>query len=152
MSGRLPHLVLATFICLSVGGCFDGELYVVSESNNQMMIIDRIERIGPESNARITIISRKPHSTEVNDWLIRRLSFDTKFRCAEGTLQYGASVVQLETGSTMSLPASGTAWEHPSPETEKAKAVKVVCELNQADLKLEARTLDQIEREYRNRD
>lgn len=150
VSGTTLHAALALAICFSISSCNSNEQYVVSESSTQMMIVDRIDRNGPEPKARITIISSKSEQSEINDWLVRRLSFSVRFRCAEGALLYGASVAQLETGPTIRAPETSAAWEHPSPGTGKANAVKVVCEPSVANIVRETRTLDHLEHEYRN--
>jgi|GEM_PF-4587244 len=149
MRETMVRLALVLGTCLGASGCGTGERYVVSQSSNQMMVIDMIDRKGPEPTARITIISSKPELDEFNDRLIRRLSFETRFNCADGAMRYGASVARLESGSKVTAPESGAVWEHPAPATGKANAIRVVCEPSSANVALERRSLDRLERDYR---
>lgn len=135
---------------LLIGGC-GGESYVVAKSKSQLMVVDRIDREGAEPTARLTFIASRPDPAQIAGGLIRRLSFDVRFKCAEGALRYGASVARLETGDMISSPEGGAAWERPAPESDKGKAVKVVCDPVRSGVRREARTLSSLEREYRAR-
>jgi hypothetical protein len=150
MIGATLRISIALGSCLSAGGCGAEERYVVSQTSNQMMIVDQIDRTGTEPKARITIISSKREPSEVNDRLIRRLSFEARFRCGDGTLRYGASVATLEVGGTFSAPAeTGSVWEHPSPDTGKAHAVRAVCLPGSTDAMRVTDTLAELEQKYR---
>jgi len=114
-----------------------------------MIVVDRIDRTTPEATARITIVQNKPRPAGVSDTLVRRLSYETKFRCTDRSLRYGASTFQLESGLSASDPESNAVWEHPSPQTAKAKAIAVVCEPTKASALRRTQRLDALEREYR---
>jgi hypothetical protein len=150
MIGPNPRILIALGSCLSAGGCGAEEQYVVSQTSDQMMVVDQIDRTGTEPSARITIISSEPEPSEVNDWLVRRLSFKARFRCGDGTLLYGASVATLEVGGTFSAPEeTGAVWEHPAPDTGKANAVRAVCLPGSIEAMRVTDTLAELEQKYR---
>ena len=149
MPGSALRIAIALGTCLAASGCEGGERYVVSQADNQLMVVDQIDRNAAEPTARITIISSRPEASGISAGQIRRLSFDAHFKCREGMLRYGAAVAVLEAGGTFSAPEAGVVWEHPEPGTPKANAIKAVCSPGASDAMRATGTLDAIERRYR---